>query len=416
MQALKGLIYFAGLFLAFLVSVAYRLFYFGCAKDRDCKRVLNYGSELYDLARKGNPNHFWGLVNPLRVFDKVFTVCSDSRSLQVGPREEWLVPVLVSKFPWVKVHQLFHLCRKEKIGLYRCRGPDEAAFYGLCLKVALKIPIILSTGGNHRLSQELRGEYFFGSRWVTFFVEEMVYRYADLIFCINEYTRKLIENLGGGRGNNLVFNPIRIDGDIFDYKKYDGPSTRIREGIDGEAKIILYVGRLEYDKQVDIFFDAIPTVISKFPATLFYVVGDGPLKQKLEEDADRKGFLKNVVFKGFMSNEELPYYYSMADVVCIPMSGFVIFEASAMQRPIVAFDVDWHAEFIEDGVTGLLIPNRDVRRLAGGIISLLKDEKFAMEIAENARKKFIEKYDPQMLVKREANIIEDFCQSLNCRK
>lgn len=406
----------ASLILALFISIIYRVIYLWETKDRNCKRVLNYGSELYDLARKGNIDHVWNLVNPLRTFDKVFAVCVNPRSLQLNLKEDWLVPVLVSRFPWVKVHQLFHLCRKERIGLYRCRGPDEAAFYGLCLKIALGIPIILSTGGDHRLSQELSGKYVFSSRWVAFRVEEMIYRYADLIFCINEFSRKLIQNLGGGRRNTLVFNPIRIDGDVFDYKKYDGSSTRRREGIDGEAKVILYVGRLEYDKQVDIFFEAIPTVISEFPATLFYIAGDGPLKQKLEEGANRKGFSKNVVFKGFMSNEELPYYYSMTDIVCIPMSGFVIFEASAMQRPIVAFDVDWHAEFIEDGVTGLLIPNRDVEKLAEGIISLLKDEKLAMEIAQNARKKFVEKYDPQMLVKREASIIEDFCQSLNCRK
>ena len=181
------------------------------------------------------------------------------------------------------------------------------------------------------------------------------------------------------------------------------------------TKVVLYVGRLEYDKQVDIFFDAIPVVLSEFPTVVFYVIGDGPLRHKLEEKAYQEGFLKNVIFKGFMSNEQLPYYYSMADVVCIPMSGFVIYEAAAMQRPIVAFDVDWHAEFVENGVTGLLIPNRDVKKLAEGILSLLRDEKLAMKLAQNARKKFIERYEPQILVKREANIIEDFCQSLKCR-
>jgi phosphatidylinositol alpha-1,6-mannosyltransferase len=222
----------------------------------------------------------------------------------------------------------------------------------------------------------------------------------------------LIENLGGGKRNTLVLNPIRIDGDVFNYEKYDGVSSRIREGIDKATKVVLYVGRLEYDKQVDILFGAIPMVLSEFPTAIFYVVGDGPLRHKLEEKAHQAGILKKVIFKGFMSNEGLPSYYSMADVVCIPMSGFVVYEAAAMQRPIVAFDVDWHAEFVEDGVTGLLIPNRDVKKLAEGILSLLRDEELAMELARNARRKFIEKYEPQILVKREASIIGDFCQSL----
>ena len=80
------------------------------------------------------------------------------------------------------------------------------------------------------LAKILQGKYPFGSRRVAFFVEEMAYRYADLIFCINQYTRKLIENLGGGRRNTLVLNPIRIDGDVFNSEKYDGVSFRKRKG------------------------------------------------------------------------------------------------------------------------------------------------------------------------------------------
>ena len=415
MQFLKSTIYLSGLIFAVLISLIYRLFYFRCAGDNDCKRVLNFGSDLYALTCKGNLNHVWNLVNPLGVFDKVFTVCSDPRSLQLELKEEWLVPFLVSRLPWVKIHQLVHLCRAERIGLYRCREPVEAAFYGLCLKIALGIPMILSTGGDHRLSQDLQGQYPLGSRRVTFFVEEMVYRYADLIFCINQYSHKLIKQLGGGKRNTLVLNPIRIDGNIFNSEKYDGASFRKREGIDKTVKIVLYVGRLTYDKQVEIFFDAIPLVNSEFPTVVFYVIGDGPLRNKLEEKARQERVMKNVMFKGFMSNERLPHYYSMADVVCIPMSGFVIYEAAAMQKPIVCFDVDWHAEFVENGVTGLLIPNRDVKKLAEGILSLLRDEKLSMKLARNARKKFRERYDPQILVKREANIIEEFCQSLKAR-
>jgi len=415
MQFLKGMVYLIGLILAVSISVLYRVLFFSRIGDRDSKRVLNYGSDLYALACKGNLNHVWNLVNPLRVFDKVFTVCSDPRSLQLDLKEEWLVPVLVSRLPWVKIHQLLRLCRTERIGLYRSREPGEAAFYGLCIKIALGIPMILSTGGNHRLSQDLRGKYPFGNRRVAFFLEEMAYHYADLIFCINQYTRKLIENLGGGKRNTLVLNPIRIDGDVFNYEKYDGVSFRLKEGIDKGSKVVLYVGRLEYDKQIDILFDAIPLILAELPEAIFYIVGDGPLRHKLEEKAQQGGISKNVIFKGFESNEALPNYYSMADVVCIPMSGFVIYEAAIMQRPIVAFDVDWHAEFVENRVTGLLIPNRDVQKLVEGIVLLLRDKKLAMDLARNAREKFMEGYEPQILVKREADIIEEFCQSLKSR-
>lgn len=404
------------LILSLLISVTYRLLFFWKKGEQDSKRVLNYGADLYALAHKGNLNHVWNLVNPSGVFDKVFTICSDPRSLHIELKEEWLVPVLVSRWPWLKLIQMICLCLKERIGLFRSRTPEEAAFYGLCLKIALRIPMILSTGGDHRLSQSLRGKYALGSQWAAFFVEERAYQYADLIFCINQYTRQLIEKLGGGKRNILALNPIRIDGDLFNSEKYDRLSIRIKEGVERHTKVVLFVGRLEYDKQVDIFFNAIPFVLAQCPSTFFYVVGEGPLRKKLEDRARQESFLQNILFKGFVQNEGLPRYYSIADVVCIPMSGFVVYEAAAMQRPIVAFDVDWHSEFIQNGKTGLLIPNRDVEKLAEGIISLMKDEKLSLQLAQNARKKFIEEFDPHMLVRREAKIIEDFYQNFNHRR
>jgi phosphatidylinositol alpha-1,6-mannosyltransferase len=413
MQLVKLFFYITGLILAVLLSVIYRLLYIRGTGDRDWKRVLNYGSDLYALSCKGNLNHVWNLLNPMGMFDKVFTVCSDPRSLQLEMKEDWLIPVLLLRFPWMKMHQLLNLCRRERVGLYRCRELGEPVVFGLCLKIALGIPMILSTGGDHRLSQDLRRKYYFGNRKLSFLVEELAYRHADLIFCINEYTQRLIEDLGGGHRNTLMLNPIRIDGDVFNPEKYDGASLRRRGGIDIAGKVILYVGRLEYDKQVDIFFAAIPVVLSEFPTALFYVIGDGPLRHSLEERAAREGFLESVLFKGFMANEDLPDYYSIADVVCIPMSGFVIYEAAAMQRPIVALDVDWHAEFVEDRVTGLLIANRDVEKLAEGILLLLRDKELAMELARNARRRFTERYEPKTLVKREAGLLKEFCHNLS---
>jgi hypothetical protein len=59
MQSLKGMVYLFSLILAILVSVVYRVFFFWRVGDRDLKRVLNYGSDLYALASKGNLNHVW---------------------------------------------------------------------------------------------------------------------------------------------------------------------------------------------------------------------------------------------------------------------------------------------------------------------------------------------------------------------
>jgi glycosyltransferase involved in cell wall biosynthesis len=397
---------------AFFVSAAYRLLFFWRKRNSDCKIVLNYGSDLYALAVKGNLNHASQLFNPSGAFDKVYTVCFNPRALNL-PREEcWLIPVLVPRQRWRRIITLLRLCREARIGIFRARGPHEAAFTGLCLKIALRLPVILSTGGNHRLSQDLRRQYAFGSKWVSFFVEKMAYRYADLIYCINGYTRDIIQRLGGASSNRLVVNPIRIDHSIFDPATHDSASLRRKEGMDQNAKMVLFVGRLELDKQVEVLFEAIPLVLSELSEALFYVLGDGSLRHELEAAARAGGFADHVVFKGFTPNEGTARYYTMANVVCIPMSGFVVYEAAAMQKSIVAFDVDWHSEFIDDKSTGLLVPNRDVNALAKALLSLLKDTELAARLGQKARERFLNEYNPQMLEKREAAIIDGFCQRL----
>ena len=142
-----------------------------------------------------------------------------------------------------------------------------------------------------------------------------------------------------------------------------------------EPPHVLYVGRLSEEKGILELLDAtagIPRVI----------VGDGPLRDRIPDAL------------GFVPPHELGPYYEHASVVVCPSRregyGVVAREAMAYGRPVVATAVGGLADAVEDGVTGLLVPPRDVPALRAALERLLRDREFRDRLGVNARTRALE--------------------------
>jgi phosphatidylinositol alpha-mannosyltransferase len=117
----------------------------------------------------------------------------------------------------------------------------------------------------------------------------------------------------------------------------------------------------------------------------------GRLCDKYEKIAVRRG-LSDVVFAGYVSDEDLPCYYNTADMFCAPATGWesfgmVLLEAMATGKPIVASDIPGYAGLISQGVEGLLVKPRDEKTLAGAILTLLKDKPMREKMGQCGKKK-----------------------------
>ncbi len=158
----------------------------------------------------------------------------------------------------------------------------------------------------------------------------------------------------------------------------------IDELCDGKLNI-LFVGRLEKRKGADYLLKAYQRVKHDIPNSRLIIVGPGTkLRDKYEKQV-KKYDLKDVIFAGHTSHEELPRYYKTADVFCAPATGWesfgiVLLEAMAVGKPIVASDIDGYASILTHGAEGLLVPPKDDKSLAQALISLLNDEKLRQEM------------------------------------
>jgi L-malate glycosyltransferase len=208
------------------------------------------------------------------------------------------------------------------------------------------------------------------------------------------------DEINRGRKHFTIYNGIDINHIEQIAKKVDINKLKNKLGINNKP-IVGVVGRLRWEKGQDILLDALPEVIKSIPNAMLLIVGDGPDRMSLELRAKSLGLASNIIWLGQLDYDEVIKLYTVMDVVVIPsrFEGFGLSAAEAMAAgcPVIASAVDGLAEVIQHGVTGLLFPADDIKKLASSIIDLLMHKEQSLTIAskgnDDIRYRFsIEKY------------------------
>jgi glycosyltransferase involved in cell wall biosynthesis len=135
---------------------------------------------------------------------------------------------------------------------------------------------------------------------------------------------------------------------------------------------VVTIAQLQWLKGVDVLLDA--AALAAEPWTV-RIIGDGPARGALEQQASLLGLGDRVEFTGWRA--DAPQASIEADVVCAPSRAesfsYTILEAMACARPVVASAVDGAEEAIRDGRDGMLVPPEDPERLASALDSLARD-------------------------------------------
>jgi len=175
--------------------------------------------------------------------------------------------------------------------------------------------------------------------------------------------------------------------------------------------LVLYVRRLAFRKGCHVLIRSIPAVLRAVPDARFMFVGhDCGMSDYLTRQASALGISGRVEFAGCRPREELAGYYNRCSVCCVPSlwenQPYSCLEAMACGRPVVASRTGGIPEIIEDGVNGLLAPPGSVISLAGAIVRVLEDRKFADSLGSNARKTIEMHYEHETVMKRTLKIYE----------
>jgi phosphatidylinositol alpha-mannosyltransferase len=177
-----------------------------------------------------------------------------------------------------------------------------------------------------------------------------------------------------------------------DLEPFSDEVAPFEEYLDGK-KNILFVGRLEFRKGLNYLLNALLLVKREMPDVRLIVVGPGTrLRKRYERWVNKTGLEKDVVFAGYVSNEDKARYYKTADIFCAPATsresfGIVLLEAMATGKPVVATNIPGYASVVSDGEDGLLVPPQNYQELARALKTLLNDEALRKQMGEKGRAK-----------------------------
>jgi len=372
------------------------------------KGNLSYASEIY------NPKNFFAEVHHVSLYPEDSRITFENITIRVH-----VLKRVVRKPLWHPVNvlvfllQFISIARANRVSIIRGRSTGLSGFLAVVTGKILRIPFVVSLGQDTKLLRQLKANFKEGSLSrleilkETFMelVEMFIVGSADFIIAPSEHLRDYAISLKADMDRIRVV-PWVLKRDFFAGKinKEELRAFVTKFRLDLKKPIVLFVGRLDVEKQVDVLVEAVPFILQANPDVQFVFLGDGPLKEKLKERATRLNAARSVYFLGFQPTNAVKAFLSVASVVWIPMSGYVVFEAASLGTPTVAFDVEWHSEFVIHEVTGLLVENRDVRKMADAVIRMLSDQSLARKCGTEARRKLIKEYDPEVLRNKEIEI------------
>ncbi len=208
--------------------------------------------------------------------------------------------------------------------------------------------------------------------------------------------------------DKMVIIPNGTNPEIFDFD-FDPAQMRAQYASPTD-KIVLFVGRMVYEKGVQVLLHAAPKILSNFPNTRFIMVGTGGYLDDLKHQAAALNISDRVSFLGYVSDADLRRLYKISDVVAIPSLyepfGIVALEGMAARVPVVTSDTGGLTDFVEHMTTGITTYTGDAGSLAWGLLEVLRNPDLARQLQLDAYEKVRTIYNWKVLAKRTLEVYD----------
>ncbi len=277
---------------------------------------------------------------------------------------------------------LSRIIEAEKPDILHAHMATTDGYVALLLRKRFNLPVVCSLRGSDI------NIYPFRDRRTMNFTKKVLAE-ADQIISVSHALKRVAESfLKPKREIKVVYNGC--DADLFSFNKDYRIKSRKKLGIPMNAKVLVFVGRLQINKGIYELANAFITLAQKYPELHLILIGSGPESEKIKCDFSSWSLQKKVHFLGSVPHGEVCRWLNAADLFLLPSynEGLpnAILEAMACKLPIIATRTGGIPEAVEEGNTGMLI---DLERdnLDRAISCLLKNESLARQMGENGRKR-----------------------------
>jgi len=342
----------------------------------------------------------------------VFTRLSDSHVFVEGKigfskRLRFLPPI---NFLFAQLELAYFILRmawKIKVDVIRIGDPYYLGILGLMLASLLKVPLAIRVGGRYddivRASGRPIMPRLFMYRWIEKVVERYVFPRCDLIAGANEDNLNYAFENGGRPEVATIF---RYGNLIHPYHWIDPAGRPAADQILDQLSLsnqtfALTVARLEPGKFVEHTLLIVAELIRRGHNIKLLLVGNGQLRNDLENLAYELKIMNSVIFSGYQNQEWLASVLPRASLILSPQMGRALVEVALAGRPIAAYDYDWQREIIVDGETGFLVPHKDWMGLSDKAEYILLHPEVSKKLGDNVRNKVFQMMNPVQLEKVE---------------
>ena len=272
------------------------------------------------------------------------------------------------------------------------------AYSAKTLKDAFQIPIVSTihateSGRNSGIHDDVQ-RYINDTEWL------LTYESTEVIVNSN-YMKCELQRLFG-----LPFEKINVIPNGINLNNFSGIDRdydfRRKYAMDNE-KIILYIGRLVYEKGVQHLISAMPKIINGYNDTKLIIGGRGGMYDELREQARCLGIENKVYFTGYLSSKDVQKMYKCADVAVFPSTyepfGIVALEAMLAGVPTVVSDIGGLNEIVDHGVNGMKSYAGNANSIADSVLTLLYNHQLCDNITKNAKNKVKQEFNWNKITK-----------------
>jgi len=193
-----------------------------------------------------------------------------------------------------------------------------------------------------------------------------------------------------GLDRNIYIIPTGIEIERFYSERIQASKVKaIKEnlGIKADDFVLLFVGRLGKEKNVDFLIDAHKDLVSKISNIKLIIIGDGPEREEFQAKVENLNLSNDIIFTGMVPWEEVPNYYQLADLFVTASTtetqGLTVIEAMAAGIPPICIDDESFRLAVVDELNGCIFKNKkDYKKI---IIDLHNDKSRMKKMAKQAR-------------------------------
>lgn len=295
----------------------------------------------------------------------------------------------------VRIPHLVRLLRRSRIDLVHCHLSMSAVAGRLAGRLA-GIPVVYTQHGPLEFSNRL-------SRYVNL----ATWRLQDRVIAVSkEVTESIHRHAGSSVPVRLVENGVATR--HFAPEPSRGHELRDRLGIDPGAPVVGTVAVFRPQKRLDDWIEVGARIRAEHPDVRLLIVGDGPLRDELTRLVSDIGLADTLVFTGLQ--EDVRPHLDAMDVYLMT-SGFeglpvALLEAMSMELPVVSTAVGGIVDVV-DRTCGVMAPVGEIETLARGVSDLLSNEEHRLELGAGARKRILERFAMDRMVREIENEYRD---------